>query len=86
MQLILVEPKLGGLQWMQGKVPTPSGNIEVYCSNKEIKVTGVNGAGTLKFKSSITPKSKVGSIKSIGNQVFELPILAGEEYIVTYQL
>ena len=25
-----VQPQLGGLQWMQGKVPTPNGDIEMY--------------------------------------------------------
>lgn len=81
----MIEPKLGGLQWMQGEVPTPNGNIKVYCNAKQIKVTGVKGVGTLRFKSSVAPSSNVGSIKNVGNQMYELPILAGEEYVITYQ-
>jgi hypothetical protein len=81
-----IEPQLGGLQWMRGEVPTPNGNIKVYVNNKEIKVTGVKGVGTLKFKSTSSPKSNVGFIKNTGNQMYELPILAGEEYVISYQL
>jgi alpha-L-rhamnosidase len=32
MQRILIEPQLGGLQWIDGKVPTPDGDVSVYCS------------------------------------------------------
>jgi hypothetical protein len=81
-----IEPQLGGLQWMQGEVPTPNGNIKVYVNNKDIKVTGVKGVGTLKFKSSAAPTSNAGFIKSIGKNIYELPILEGEEYRVKYQL
>ncbi|WP_461087765.1 hypothetical protein [Spirosoma gilvum] len=31
----LIEPQLGGLQWIDGKVPTPDGDVSVYCSADE---------------------------------------------------
>src|SRR4051794_2759490 len=44
-QTYQIEPVLGGLQWMQGSVPTPNGDIEVYCSISKIKVKGAAGTG-----------------------------------------
>ncbi len=81
----VVEPALGGLQWMEGKVPTPSGDIQVYCSTKEIKVTGVDGVGTLKFKSSTKPSSKNATILAKGNNVYEMTIEKGKEVVVNYK-
>lgn len=79
----LVEPALGGLQWMQGSVPTPHGDIVLDCSTKQIKVKGTEGRGTLRFKSKTSPKSK-GAIISKGNNVYEMTLEKGKEYVVTY--
>lgn len=77
----IIEPQLGGLQWMQGDVPTPTGNINVYCSTKEIKVKGVEGTGTLRFKSKSKPTGN-GNIRSIGNDVYEAEVQKGKEVFV----
>ena len=79
-----VQPVLGGLQWMQGTVPTPSGNIELYCSTKEIKVKGASGTGTLKIKSKTQPVSKEGNIQSIGNGEYSLQIEKGKTFTISY--
>ena len=81
-----VEPQLGGLEWMQGDVPTPTGNINVYCSAKEIKVKGIDGAGTIRFKSKSTPTSNSGNVKSVGNNVYEVMVEKGKEVVVNYAL
>jgi alpha-L-rhamnosidase len=81
-----IEPNLGGLQWMQGSVPTPNGNIDVYCSTTEMKVKGESGTGTLKFKSKTMPTTNQGTIKSVGKGVYELNIQKGTNYKVNYQL
>jgi alpha-L-rhamnosidase len=81
----LAEPQLGGLQWMDGKVPTPHGDIHLYCSVKQIKITSAGGMGTVRFKSNITPVCKEGTIQATGNNVFELKIEKGKEYIVNYE-
>ena len=40
----LVEPRLGGLKWIDGSVPTNDGSIDVYCDPKQIKVkSSTNG-------------------------------------------
>jgi alpha-L-rhamnosidase len=80
----VVEPKLGGLQWMEGQVPTPNGNISVYCSNKQIKVKSPEGTGTLRFSSKSKPTSKGAAINSVGNNVYEMTIEKGKDYVVNY--
>jgi alpha-L-rhamnosidase len=81
-----IEPKLGGLEWMEGTIPTPAGNIEIYCSVKEIKVKGAAGTGVLKFSSKSQPVSKNGTIVSKENNIYEMIIEAGKEYTVNYSL
>jgi len=83
----LIEPQLGGLQWMDGKVPTPDGDVTLYCSTKEIKVTGANaGTGTLRFKSKSKPVCKQAEVRSAGNGVYELTVEKGKNYVVGYSL
>lgn len=81
----VVEPSLGGLKWMQGKVPTPDGDVELYMSETEIKVTGAGGTGTLKFKSNSKPVSVDGNIRDKGNSNYELVIEKGEKYTINYK-
>lgn len=42
-----VTPALGGLEWMEGSVPTPFGLITVYMDNHQVKVKSQGGKGTL---------------------------------------
>jgi alpha-L-rhamnosidase len=80
----VIEPSLGGLQWMEGKVPTPDGDIELRMSTTEIKITGACGIGILKFKSKSKPVTTDGNITDKGNGNYELVIEKGKSYIVTY--
>jgi hypothetical protein len=75
---------LGGLEWMEGEVPTPHGNIKVSCSKTRIKVQGVAGAGVLRFKSTIQPTCAEGILRLRGANEYELTIDANKEYTVTY--
>ncbi len=80
-----IEPVLGGLDWMEGKVPTPNGDINVYCSNKEIKVKADNGKGTLRFKSSKKPSSRQAAIRKVDQNLYEMSLEPGKEYKVSYR-
>nr|WP_199074952.1 alpha-rhamnosidase [Pedobacter sp. ASV19] len=80
----VVEPVLGGLEWMEGKVPTPSGEITLYCSKKEIRIQSDEGTGTLRFKSNSKPLAKGAEIKEIGKRTYELKIEKGIPYVVSY--
>ena len=45
-----VKPCLGGLKWMEGDVPTPSGPVHVRVDEKGVRVTGNGGVGKLVWK------------------------------------
>lgn len=83
-QTYLVEPVLGGLQWMEGSVPTPNGDIRVYCSTKQIRITSAAGTGTLRFSSKTKPVCAAGAVTDKGNGVYELQIEKGKTYEVKY--
>jgi alpha-L-rhamnosidase len=79
-----IEPNLGGLQWMQGEVPTPAGNLELYVSTKEMKIKGAGGKGSLKFKSKSNPACKEGIIEKVGADEYMLPIEKDKTYTIRY--
>jgi alpha-L-rhamnosidase len=82
----MIEPNLGGLEWMEGSVPTPDGSIDISCSIKEIKVkSSSGGTGTLRFKSQSKPVCKGVEIKQTGDKQFEMAIQKGQEYVVKYK-
>lgn len=80
-----IDPALGGLEWMQGKVPTPNGEVELYCNKTEIKLSTANaGVGTLTIKSKSLPVSNEGTIVLKANQTYELQVAPGKQYRVSY--
>jgi alpha-L-rhamnosidase len=80
-----VEPNLGGLQWMQGKVPTPNGVIELYVDKEQVKIKGAAGEGTIKLKSKTQPTGNNISAASKGNDLYEFTVKPGVEYIINYK-
>nr|WP_233268898.1 alpha-L-rhamnosidase C-terminal domain-containing protein [Mucilaginibacter sp. JXJ CY 39] len=82
-QRYVIEPKLGGLQWMEGAVPIPNGDIKVYCSTKQIKVNAAEGDGTLRIKSKTLPVCEGASIKLVAGY-YEIAIQKGKAYTVAY--
>jgi len=80
-----IEPALGGLKWMEGKVPTPAGNIEVYCSMNLVKVYSPLGKGKLILKSRSMPQSKEGSFVKKENGQYEMIIEKNKHYQISYQ-
>jgi hypothetical protein len=81
----VVEPSLGGLKWIEGKVPTPHGDIAVFADAARIKVTAVAGNGVLRFTSSTTPRSDSGTIRTVGEGRYELALEGGKTYVVERQ-
>jgi len=82
-----VEPVLGGLQWMEGEVPTPHGNIKVYCSGTSIRVKAVEGAGVLRFRSRSRPVCDAGVVRPVQAEkdAYEIRLEGGKEYTVGYK-
>ena len=80
-----IEPALGGLEWIQGKVPTPNGEVGLYCNKTEIKLSTANaGIGTLLIKSKTLPICSEANIVSKSNQTYEMQVVAGKQYRVSY--
>jgi len=79
-----IEPSLGGLEWMEGKVPTANGDISVYMNKKEIKVSSAVGTGTLKIKSKSRPAVKGAEVKEVTKGTYEIKIEKGKDYLVNY--
>ncbi len=81
----LVEPNLGGLEWMEGRVSTPGGDIGIRYGTTELMVTSAVGTGTLRFKSSIVPACENSVIESKGGNLYELTMQPYKTYKVKYQ-
>ncbi len=79
-----VEPNLGGLAWLEGKVPTPLGDVGVAINAQQIKVSSVAGKGVLRFRSASKPSSKDGVIKHTGADRYELAMDSAKDYVVRY--
>ncbi|QGW28838.1 alpha-L-rhamnosidase C-terminal domain-containing protein [Phnomibacter ginsenosidimutans] len=84
-QKYVVEPNLGGLEWMQGKVPTPQGEIELKVTNTTVEVKAPAGMGLLRLKSSILPEGRDIVPLSKGNGLYEMAIQPGIAYIIQYK-
>lgn len=80
-----VQPVLGGLEWMEGRVPTPKGDIAIRCSAKEINITTAEGVGTLRFRSRTKPACKTAGLESKGADWYEMTMQPGKNYVVSYQ-
>jgi alpha-L-rhamnosidase len=81
----LVEPNLGGLKWMKGVVPTPNGNINLYLTNSEVKISASKGVGILRLKSKIMPVCKGLEIKKNAVGLYDITIPNGKEFLVKYK-
>ncbi len=79
-----IQPNLGGLDWMEGKVPTASGDIAVYMTKNEIKISSPTGVGKLKIKSKRKPVVKDAEVKEVSKGIYEVVIEKGKDYSVKY--
>jgi hypothetical protein len=70
----VVEPVLGGLEWMEGDVPTPYGKIQLYMDRETINVSTPGGSGYIIFTSRSEPLSNAGRIESLGEGKYRLRI------------
>ncbi|MDB4919573.1 alpha-rhamnosidase [Mucilaginibacter sp.] len=83
-QAYIVEPNLGGLQWMEGAIPTPNGAIKLYCSTKQIRISADEGNGILRFKSKTAPVCKQTMVMAKGKNVYEIQMQKGETFVIDY--
>lgn len=81
----IAEPVLGGLEWIEGKVPTPGGDIELKVSKDQIRIKGVTGKGTLRFRSAIRPESTGGILEPKGADLYEVKVAPGSRVEIKYK-
>jgi hypothetical protein len=79
-----IRPHLADLQWMEGVVPTPNGEIKVYVDKKQIKVSASAGEGYLYFSSATKPRSRSGNVEPLGNNEYRIKIEADKEYLINH--
>jgi hypothetical protein len=70
---------------MEGKVPTPHGEISVYCNRNNIKIKSDGGSGILKINSKKKPVVKEAVVEAKGNGVYEIRIDKGRLYTINYE-
>lgn len=83
-QTYVVEPHLASMNWMEGKVPTPNGDINLHVTKNKVKIKADTGVGNLKLKSKKRPTSKQGTFLDIGDQMYELKIEPNRSYEIDY--
>lgn len=81
----VVTPELGGLEWIDGIVPTPGGDIRLFCNASQIKISSDVGTGILRFKSHDVPKADHATIVSKGGNIYEMQVEKGMEYVLQYR-
>ena len=75
----VVRPELGGLERVEGSVPTPHGTVDVYADASVIRVRpALGGAGRLVFRSAEPPSASAGTIERIGDGEYELALKPAE--------
>lgn len=79
-----IAPVLGGLEWMEGAVPTPHGEIRVYMDSEQIKVTATEGNGYLYISSRRVPEASVGTVEKVDEGKYRLWIETKHEVVVKY--
>lgn len=79
-----IEPYLASQEWMEGKIPTPDGEIDLFVSKNTIKVKSPIGTGTLKIISKSLPRTNHGEVKKVSEGTYTLELEKGIDYEVEY--
>ncbi|QGQ95233.1 alpha-rhamnosidase [Paenibacillus psychroresistens] len=73
-QTYVIQPHLGGLEWIEGTVPTALGDLNLYMDKLTIKIQAAGGKGYLRILSSVVPICMGASVSSIGEGSYEVVI------------
>jgi hypothetical protein len=79
-----IDPVLGGLEWMEGCVPTPNGDIRVYMDGQTVRVKAGGGSGYITFTSRTQPQANIAKAESLGEHRYRLWIDTRDEVIINY--
>ena len=69
---------------MEGTVPTPNGDIQVYMDSKTIKVKATEGEGYLTIRRRRQPKTTIGKMEKVSENTWRLWIDSPEERVISY--
>lgn len=78
-----VAPHLGGLEWIEGVVPTPRGDLAVRVSRSEIRLRGRSG-GVLRLQSTTPPACGDGLAFTVSGTTYEAAVPDDAEHVITY--
>lgn len=81
---VSVTPVLGGLEWMEGTVPTPKGDIRVHMDRSHIRLSLGGSRGWLTVSASALPESSHGQMEPAGPGRYRLWVDTDEEITITY--
>ena len=79
-----IDPVLGGLEWMEGNIPTPNGNIHVYIDKGNIKIQAGEGSGYVTFASRIEPQTNIGQVEAMGGNKYRLWVDTEKDIEIIY--
>jgi hypothetical protein len=74
------------LKWIEGAVPVPSGEINVYMDEEQIKVDAPEGEGYLYFTSQSEPQTNIGTIEHLSDNDYKIKIESQKLYIIKGKL
>lgn len=77
-----IKPQLGSLSWIEGTVPMPQGNVDIYVDVNTIKVKATSGIGLLKFISAVKPITSSGKLNEIEDGRYEIEIEPNIDYVL----
>lgn len=78
------EPNLGGLEWMDGNVPTPNGKIHIYMDAHTIKLHSDEGIGWLILDGKLNPESNYGTFETMSDGRKRIKVESGKELEIKY--
>ena len=79
-----IRPVLGGLEWMEGDVPTPNGTIHVAMNDHQITVKATEGEGYLYLRSKQKPECGTAEVDSLGDEQYRVRVRNGKDVVVAY--
>ena len=79
-----VRPVLGGLEWMEGDVPTPHGTIHVAMNDHQITVRATEGEGYLYLRSKQKPECGTAEAEPLGDEQYRVRVRNGNDVVVAY--
>jgi alpha-L-rhamnosidase len=82
-----IRPHLGGLDWLEGSVPTPHGDVRVFMNRDTLRAFAPGGPAVLQFRSSVHPAVSAGQLKETTPGQYDLYMdQPGQTYEVHFAL